>query len=220
VHDLVHDQEDTVSSNKLLAGVACGVVVGLGVVVAVGAGSHPDNAEAAAFTVSPQQLQINQKISQAAVRRSNQSLNYLAPIRTAQSDAADDGNNGVKPLSSIPGAGNGWAVTQLAPGQRQFWANVSPTGAVTAQSGPSSGDGSFTATRSGAGNYVVDFKTNVTACSWDASPVFPAGGTAQPFFVVARGVANQPTQVNVRVFSAQASPPTASDSNVSVQVLC
>ena len=40
-------------------------------------------ATAATFAVTPQQLQINQSISSAAVKRSNRALNYLAPIRTA-----------------------------------------------------------------------------------------------------------------------------------------
>jgi hypothetical protein len=61
-----------------------------------------------------QQLVINQRISQAAVRRSNSSLNYLAPVRTAQSDAANTGRNGVTPLSRVTGAGKGWPTTAIA----------------------------------------------------------------------------------------------------------
>ena len=61
-----------------------------------------------------QQLVINQRISQAAVRRSNSALNYLAPIRTAQSDAANTGKNGVTPLSRVTGAGQGWPTTAIA----------------------------------------------------------------------------------------------------------
>ena len=61
-----------------------------------------------------QQLVINQRISQAAVRRSNSSLNYLAPVRTAQSDAANTGRNGVTPLSRVVGAGKGWPTTAIA----------------------------------------------------------------------------------------------------------
>jgi len=61
-----------------------------------------------------QQLLINQRISQAAVRRSNSALNYLAPVRTAQSDAANTGRNGVTPLSRVTGAGKGWPTTAIA----------------------------------------------------------------------------------------------------------
>ena len=45
-------------------------------------------AEAASFTVTPAQLQINQRISQAAVRRSNEALDLLDPVR--KSGAQDD----------------------------------------------------------------------------------------------------------------------------------
>ena len=48
------------------------------------------------------------------VRRSNQGLNYLAPIRTSQSDAADDGRKGVTPLANVPGSGKGWTGSQIA----------------------------------------------------------------------------------------------------------
>ncbi|MDA3005875.1 MAG: hypothetical protein O3B97_04375 [Actinomycetota bacterium] len=61
-----------------------------------------------------QQLLINQRISQAAVRRSNSALNYLAPVRTTQSDAANTGRNGVTPLSRVTGSGKGWTTAQIA----------------------------------------------------------------------------------------------------------
>ena len=63
-----------------------------------------------------QQLLINQRISQAAVRRSNSALNYLAPVRTTQSDAANTGRNGVTPLSRVTGSGKGWTTAQIADG--------------------------------------------------------------------------------------------------------
>jgi hypothetical protein len=192
------------------------MALGLGAVAVVDAGTH--SASAASFTVTPEQLQINQNISSAAVRRSNRSLNYLAPIRTPQTDSADDGNSGVKPLSTIPGSGAGWAVGQLAPGQKQLWANIGAAGALTTSSGPATGTGAFTATRSAAGNYVVDFKTNVSGCSWNTSPVFAAPPGA-PLVGVAVAVPNQPTQVNVRIFDTIGAA-TPTDSNFTVQVLC
>ena len=60
------------------------------------------------------QLIINQRISQAAVLRSNQALNYLAPVRTTATDAANTGRQGVTRLSKIPGAGKGWTTAQIA----------------------------------------------------------------------------------------------------------
>jgi hypothetical protein len=196
-------------------GVAGGMAVGLAITAAVGA-----NAQSSGFTVSAQQLKINQNISSAAVKRSNRSLNYLAPIRTTQTDNADNGSNGVKPLSSIPGSGQGWTVGQIAPGQKQYWANVSSLGALTASSGPASGSGAFTATRSAAGNYVVDFKTNISACSWDAAQLVAAPPPA-PALAYVLPVAGQPTQVDVRTITYPAgAAATAGDANFTVRVLC
>ena len=204
-------------SDRLWMGVAGGMALGLGLVAAVSAGTQ--SASAASFTVTPEQLQINQNISSAAVKRSNRSLNYLAPIRTSQTDAADDGNSGVKALTSIPGSGAGWAVGQLAPGQKQLWANVAATGALTASSGPAApAAGAFTAIHTAAGNFVVDFKTNVSTCSWMASPVF-ASPPGVPLVAVTVAVPNQPTQVNVRIFDTNVAA-TPTDSNFTLQVLC
>ncbi len=71
---------------------------------------------ASAAPSTTQQLQINQKISQAAVIRSNQSLNYLAPIRTTTTDAANTGKAGVTRLSNVVGSGLGWTTAQIANG--------------------------------------------------------------------------------------------------------
>ena len=62
----------------------------------------------------------------------------------------------------------------------QLWARLGKTGNITAQSGPASGPGSFTSSRKEpaadhpAGDYVVDFDIDVSACSWTASPFLPA----------------------------------------------
>jgi hypothetical protein len=65
-------------------GVAAGVALGLGGVVAVEAATDSASAQGG-FTVTPGQLKINQRISQAAVRRSNEALQLLDPIRREQS---------------------------------------------------------------------------------------------------------------------------------------
>jgi hypothetical protein len=202
-------------SNRLWIGVACGVALGLATVAAVDLSTQTASAQGG-FTVSAEQLKINQNISSAAVKRSNRSLNYLAPIRTTQTDNADDGSNGVKALSSIPGSGQGWTVGQLARGQDQYWANVSSTGALLASSGPSSGTGAFTATRAGVGNYIVDFKTNVSACSWSVNAYFPAPPAA-PAFAFAVGVPGQLTQVQVRTTNGALA---VADATFTAQILC
>jgi hypothetical protein len=211
-------------SNRLWIGVACGVALGLGAVVAADVGTQSASAQSG-FTVSAEQLKINQNISSAAVKRSNRSLNYLAPIRTTQTDNADDGSDGVKALSSIPGSGDGWPVGNLARGQKQYWANIGPAGNLTASSGPTSGTAAFTASRTPAGlpagDYTVDFKVNVSACSWSVNPTFPtlpppAGSPAAAF---AGGVPGQPTQVRVGLIAV--APAVAfADGNFTLQVLC
>ena len=212
-------------SNRLWIGLACGVALGLAAVMAVNLGTQTASAQGSGFTVSAQQLKINQNISSAAVKRSNRSLNYLAPIRTTQTDSADDGSDGVKALSSIPGSGAGWTVGQLARGQKQYWANVGPTGALTASSGPTTGTGVFTASRTPgglpAGDYTVDFKVNVSACSWSVNPYFPTlpPPVGSPATAFAAGVPGQPTQV--RVGALAVAPAVAfADGNVTIQVLC
>jgi hypothetical protein len=206
-------------SDRLWVGIACGVALGLGAVAIVGVSTPSASAQSANFTVSPQQLKINQNISSAAVKRSNRSLNYLAPIRTTQTDNADDGSNGVKPLSGIPGSGQGWVIGQLARGQKQYWASVATNGSLGASSGPTSGNSAFASSTTGTGVYVVDFKTNVSQCSWSANPIFPTTAPS-PYLAVTAGVANQPTQVAVHVYNAGVAPSAPVNSAFSVQVLC
>ncbi len=71
---------------------------------------------ASAAPSTTQQLIINQRISQTAVIRSNQSLNYLAPIRTTTTDLANTGKAGVTRLSNVVGSGLGWTTAQIANG--------------------------------------------------------------------------------------------------------
>ena len=207
-------------SNRLWIGVACGVALGLATVAAVDLSTQTASAQGG-FTVSAEQLKINQNISSAAVLRSNRSLNYLAPIRTTQTDNADNGSGGVKPLSGIPGSGQGWPVGNLARGQKQYWANVGPTGALTASSGPASGSGAFVAARTATGAYTVDFKTNVSACSWESNVYFPTPPAAPlvtlTILAFPAGVPGQPTQVQVRTFGAAG---TLADATLTVRVLC
>lgn len=207
-------------SNRLWIGLSCGVALGLASVVAVDLGTQTAGAQGSGFTVSAQQLKINQNISSAAVKRSNRALNYLAPIRTTQSDNADDGSKGVTPLDSVPGSGDGWSVGQLDQGQKQYWINVSSAGAVTASSGPSSGTGAFAATRVGTGDYTVNFQNNVSACSWGAHTLQPSPATVATLtFAFVSAVAAQPNQVQVRTLS-NAGGGTFADVNFTVQVLC
>jgi hypothetical protein len=100
-----------VRSNPILAGVACGAAIGLGALVVIDAATDTADAQSG-FTVSAGQLRINQKISQAAVRRGNEALNLLRPVREAPGRPADvttlDQSRGVR-----PGTGTGWQPGQI-----------------------------------------------------------------------------------------------------------
>lgn len=163
-------------------------------------------------TTTSQQLLINQRISQAAVRRSNSALNYLAPIRTTASDAANTGANGVTPLSKVTGSGQGWTTAQIANqavtpaklSSPSYFAAISAAGAVQR----STAGVTVTAARAGTSTYTVTFPSNVSACAPIASvqagtvvppPALPlTGADVGGFATVAAGTLN--TQVVVTTY--------------------
>ncbi len=173
-------------------------------------------------TTSSQQLLINQRISQAAVKRSNSSLNYLAPIRTAATDAANTGANGVTPLSRVTGAGQGWTTAQIAnqaittakiangavtPTQLahpSWFAYINFAGTVT-----SSTTGlTVTVARSGTSTYTVTFPSNVSACAPQATvQSFSNPATTAGTATVAPGAQN--TQWVVTTYSIAMNAPDA-----------
>lgn len=156
-------------------------------------------------TTQSQQLLTNQRISQAAVKRSNSALNYLAPIRTSQSDANNTGANGVTPLSKVTGAGLGWGTAQIANqavtpaklSNPSYFAVISQAGAVErATSGTT-----VTAAKSGTSTYTVTFPTNVSQCAPVANVQTFAPGAGLDnggFATVAPGALN--TQVVVTTY--------------------
>ncbi|MCU0307866.1 MAG: hypothetical protein MUE51_08910 [Thermoleophilia bacterium] len=88
---------------------ASALAIGAGAMLGTGG---PSDAEAAStFRVTPEQLKINQRISQAAVRRSNEALGLLGPVRPANST---DQN----PVNPFPASlrGKGWPGSALADG--------------------------------------------------------------------------------------------------------
>jgi len=142
-------------------GVSLGTALGLGGVVADVAA--PDEASAqSGFTVSAEQLRINQRISQAAVRRSNEALDLLDPVR--KSGASDDAP--------------GWGTTQIRDGavtsakldtatreRLPRWAVVAATtGSLTR------GQGATTSAKlADPGLYTVTFDRDVSACALQAT---------------------------------------------------
>jgi hypothetical protein len=150
-------------------GVAAGVALGLGTVVAVDAATEEASAQAR-FTVSAEQLRINQRISQAAVRRSNESLQLLDPIRRdprqpskvlgwRTQDLRDNAVTSAKLAEPIREGQPRWAVVAAG------------SGALTRAKGATA-----SAKLATVGLYTVTFDRDVSACSIQAT--IADGGTA------------------------------------------
>jgi hypothetical protein len=129
------------------------------------------DASAATFRVTPGQLQINQRISQAAVRRSNESLGLLAPIRRLQNQpnqvlgwrSQDLRDGAVTPTKLADTVREGlprWAVVSAGSGTL-----VRAKGATTAAKLPD------------VGRYSVTFDRDVSACALQAT--IADSGTAE-----------------------------------------
>ncbi len=141
-------------------GAAVGMAVGLAGVAIADQATQP--AEAASFTVTPAQLQINQRISQAAVRRSNEALDLLDPIRKsgAQDDAPGWGTAQIRD-GAITAAKLDTAARERLP----RWAVVAATSGSLVR-----GQGAASAAKAtDTGIYTVTFDRDVSACSIQAS---------------------------------------------------
>lgn len=198
-----------------------------GAVLAVAGGFAVDGAMNQAdaqggFEVTPAQLRTNQRISQAAVRRSNRSLNYLAPIRTQATDAADTGNQGVKPLSQIPGAGQGWTSGQIADGaittskvapsvasrlQTVYRAAVFNTPGQDPALEPQS-EGVTNLARTNllpAGAFDITFAQSIDGCTWTGSASTVRGSALTPVFAPFVVWPTRLAENQLRVFTFNAS---------------
>ena len=147
-------------------GVAAGAVLGLGGVIV--AEQATTDAEAASFSVTPAQLQINQRISQAAVRRSNESLDLLDPVR--KSGAQDDAPGWGTPQIRDGAVTAAKLDTAVREGQPRWAVVAATTGALTR------GKGATTAAKlPDPGLYTVTFDRDVSACAVQAT--IADGGT-------------------------------------------
>jgi hypothetical protein len=187
-------------------GVTAGVAVGLGAVVATEKATETASAQTAAqagFTLSVEQLRINQRISQAAVRRSNESLNLLDPIRPRQNqpnrvlgwrtgDIRDGAVTAAKLETSVREGQPRWAVVEAGSG-----ALARAKGATTS------------AKLAGPGDYSVTFDRDVSACSIQAT-IGSSGTTAPPTSgeVVAWRSPDNPNIVLIRTADSAAGAPT------------
>ena len=171
-------------------GVTAGVMLGLGGVII--SDQATSDAEAATFSVTPGQLQINQKISQAAVRRSNEALNLLDPIR--KSGAADDapgfGTAQIRDgaVTNAKLANGTVAAEKLA--HPTYWAVVNADGSLARGNGATAS----AKVTSDAGAYKITFGRNIASCAYTAT----VGGstTATPPIGVASVYQNPDTANN------------------------
>jgi hypothetical protein len=167
--------------------------------------------------VTAEQLTINQRISQAAVRRSNSALNYLAPVRTAATDAANTGRDGVTPLNRVAGAGEGWptaaianaAVTQAkiangAVGNAQLthpiWTVVANGTTATVVHTNANVQVARTAGQV-AGVYTVTYPVNVTGCTFAATLQGAAADADGAGFITVGPVPGNANAMNVTTWS-------------------
>jgi hypothetical protein len=197
-------------------GVTAGLAVGLGGVVVADQVSTPANA--APFTVSVSQLQINQRISQAAVRRSNESLKLLGPVRAS----------GNKPGPGWPTSAirNGAVTTEkLATAVRESqprWAVVAATTGTLVRAKGASAAAKLT----DPGLYSVTFDRDISACAIQATiaatgtdPI-TAGGEVSAWRSAADA---KVVTVRTAAYDGSAVPPAVEPSNTlpfHVTVLC
>lgn len=156
-------------SRNWWVGVTAGMVLGLGGVIV--SEQATTDAEAAAISVTPAQLQINQRISQAAVRRSNESLGLLDPIR--KSGASDDAPGWGTAQIRDGAVTTAKLDTALREGQPRWAVVAATTGALTRGKGASA-----SAKLADPGLYTVTFDRDVSACALQAT--IGDGGTAVP----------------------------------------
>jgi hypothetical protein len=143
-------------------GVAAGVALGLGVVVAVDAGTDDASAQGG-FRVSAEQLRINQRISQAAVRRSNESLQLLGPIRRLPNQPNQV--LGWRTQDIRDGAVTAGKLTESIREGQPRWAVVTAgTGALSRAKGATA-----SAKLATVGFYTVTFDRDVSACAIQAT---------------------------------------------------
>jgi hypothetical protein len=212
--------------------IGAGVVLGMGGAVVAGQITGTASAAASDVKLTREQLLINQRISQAAVRRSNESLQLLDPIRANAKQPqkvlgwrTKDLRDAVitssklldKAVTTAKIADNAVTPAQLSEGLREAqarWARVGADGKATQFAGVAE------AKRTGTGQYTVKFDRNISACavqtsvsSTDTTPP-PVGHTLTTWTN-----AGDPTIVHVRAVD-NAPAPADADTPFHITVVC
>lgn len=204
------------ASRRARIALGAGLILGIGGAIAAGqftgqAAANTHTTAASGVTLSATQLLINQRISQAAVRRSNESLELLDPIRPnpkRPTKVLGWTTNSLRDLAITTKKLNDRAVTtpkiadnaitpaQLNEGLREAkprWARVAETGT------PAQVSGVAAVARTAVGTYTVKFDRNVSTCAVLAS--IGAVGTTPPparHTVSTWTAPTDPSVVNVR----------------------
>jgi len=199
----------------------------------------------AGTTSSSEQLIINQRISQAAVRRSNTALNYMGVIRTSTLDNTYGLNKsnpkGVTPLTQVTGAGLGWQTPQIRDGQ--VTSSKVADGAVTTSKIAAGGvtqeklanktywakyaritqnitasSGGVTAVRNELGQTTLTFPVAVNACAY--STTISDTASANGYTISAISTGERTIQVNTVANGTTSLDPSAADAGYSIIVYC
>lgn len=191
--------------------VACaGLLAGAALVAADGPGPGVATAQGSGgFTVTPKQLRINQRISQAAVRRANANRRDIEALRRGEAAAGVPGVQGPAGPQGPPGP-------QGEPATRLF--AVLDHNAITDEVVAIRSSGVVGVTRAGPGRYQVTFDRGIRECApvatvWNAAN---ATDTVRDAQVSERGAA--PDEVTVRLRDRTTG--NLSDGDVSLAVLC
>lgn len=196
--------------------VAAGVALGLGVMVAVEAGTGDASAQGG-FAVTAEQLRTNQRISIAAVKRSNQSLDLLDPILRQpkipnkvlgwrSQDLRDGAVTGAKIANgSVAEADLASALAARLPA----WAVVNSNGTLARSSG------GITSQRTGLGLYRVDLNRTVGTCAWTGTQVETTAADLGPV-----GIELDPVDPQRLLVATADDSGVAADRAFSLQVTC
>jgi hypothetical protein len=153
-------------------GVAAGVALGLAVVAGLEAGTDDASAQGG-FAATAEQLRTNQRISIAAVRRSNEALTLLDPIRRQPKlpqkvlgwRSQDLRDGAVSTAKIANGAVSDAKLASSVTGRFPAWAVVNSGGSLARSSG------GVSSSRTGAGLYRVDFNRPIGTCAWTGTQV-------------------------------------------------
>lgn len=197
-------------------GVAAGVALGLGVVVAVEAGT-PEATAQGGFAATAEQLRTNQRISIAAVRRSNQSLDLLDPLvkqpkvpTKVLGWRSQDLRDGAVTSAKIANGTIAEADLSSALDARlPAWAVVNGNGSLARSSG------GVSASRTGTGLYRVDLNRAVGACAWTGTQVETTAADLGPV-----GIELDPVDPERLLVATADDAGVAADRTFSLQVTC